>query len=308
MKKTSVIDNKMFYQNQSNGLNSWSQVVPSPMPWAHSQTNTTTTNTTPVGTVWPVNSTATFDPHIMQFTANTTTPLNSVSSLDNEYIGPNPLIINNSSVLDVLCPDPCTSQTATRWELLHNLTTDSQRRASHQHLKRRSDSSDDDIDDDGLRRPAKQYISEDKVSAIFNRLHITNSDFNKNDGINAVNENIDYEDLDDESNNETIDAKHNNTLVFANELQSAFKNKTITDKLVQNEIDKHSKALILWQPNTSILTTISLNSKSSIDNDNDVEDNDNSESSKTNDNMSDAIEISQEDYEDFYDDNDMILD
>lgn len=140
----------------------------------------------------------------------------------------------------MLCPDPCTSQTATRWELLHNLSPG--RQSAHQHLKRRNDSSDEELDDELRTTPVKQHISEDKVSAIFDKLHITNG--------HSFDTTIEAEELEEDSS----DQSHHKSMVFTDELQSAIKCKTMTERVVQNELDKLSKAVVLWQPPTPILS------------------------------------------------------
>lgn len=69
-------------------------------------------------------------------------------------------------------PDPCTSQTATSWELLHNLGTNGANMGNHQHLKRKSESEDE------LFRPNKIYISEEKMAAWFSQIDICGSSNN----------------------------------------------------------------------------------------------------------------------------------
>ncbi|XP_022255036.1 uncharacterized protein LOC106470689 isoform X2 [Limulus polyphemus] len=68
-----------------------------------------------------------------------------------------------------ISPDPCTSQTATSWELLHNLGTNGANMGNHQHLKRKSESEDE------LFRPNKIYISEEKMAAWFSQIDICGS-------------------------------------------------------------------------------------------------------------------------------------
>ncbi|CAG2162084.1 unnamed protein product [Oppiella nova] len=123
----------MFYHNSSNQLNDglvrhlngWSQVVPISMPWAANTVTSTTTTATPISnphmmaTAEGVN----YQPNVMHFTANTSeTPINP-SLLPYNLQPTVDTLPPKDCPFDVLCPDPCTSQTATRWELLHNMTT-----------------------------------------------------------------------------------------------------------------------------------------------------------------------------------------
>ena len=157
----------------------------------------------------------------------------------------------------VISPDPCTSQTATHWELLHNLSTG--RQSAYQHLKRRNDSSDEELEDELRTTPVKQHISEDKVSAIFNRLHITNNNSLRYE------DDIESAELDD-STCEADENRSKNSMVFADELQSVIKSKTLTEKVIQNELDKYSKAVVLWQPPNAILSVgLSTQSEPSAD-------------------------------------------
>ena len=281
-------------------LNGWSQVVPQCMPWAtQTVTNSGAPNGNPNGnpTINDMNSQALnisdLNRNVMQFTANTQ-QMNSVMSplviesmshsVNSSVITPIETRITESEVPfnnQMLCPDPCTSQTATRWELLNNISTGSH--SSHQYLKRRNDSSDEEIEEE-LRTPVKQHISEDKVSAIFNRLHITKSDiFDSDDRIEVEDE-----------NNDTNGDLPKNPIIFTNELQNAIKNKRITDRLVQNELDKHSKAVVLWQPITQLLPSIGLKSNSTEE---EVEDQIQSDSHLTQNNDNDLdIDLMTSDY------------
>ncbi|CAG2104376.1 unnamed protein product [Medioppia subpectinata] len=297
-------------------LNGWSQVVPISMPWASDTTTNTTTTATSAPNP-PHMMTTTHSPqvdyqqNVMHFTANASQQHMNPSLLTypSHPIGnplpttTNPVLATNECPLDV-CPDPCTSQTATRWELLNNISSSAESmRSSHPHLKRRNESSDDEYDDG---RPVKQYISEEKVSAIFNRLHITNG----NSGNNAihmfdVNDKCEDEDFEDQSTCEA-DSSDKSPIVFAHELQNAIKSKTMTERLVQSEIDKHSKAVVIWRPNNPLFS-IGFNSKSA-DNDEDVA-KDRESANKSDNSFNDSdIDFSQERDEEFIDyDNDMEL-
>ena len=115
------------------------------------------------------------------------------------------------------------------------------------------DNGEIDIDFDfECRRPIKKYISEDKVFEIFDRLQIR-------DGNNYIVEDEPDEkcqvELNKHKHNVTIEMIEDNDHViqFSTELKNAFQNNnnnSITNKLIENEKDKLSKAVILWQPNT----------------------------------------------------------
>jgi hypothetical protein len=198
-------------------LNQWSHKVPVCMPWAQTQQTLQT---------MPTNTTNISDNRsVMQFTANQ--------------------LINSDQSGEVLCPDPCTSQTATRWELLNNISTG--KLSSNQHLKRRNDSSDEELEDD-FKRPIKQYITEDKVSAIFDKMHITHNQLNE-----------EKPECDQQfENNETIDLFNNEfdkkrKIVLANELQNVINSEDMTQKLIKSEFDKLSKAVVVWRPKNLII-------------------------------------------------------
>jgi len=198
-------------------LSQWSHKVPVCMPWAQTQQTLQT---------MPTNTTNISDNRsVMQFTANQ--------------------LINSDQSGEVLCPDPCTSQTATRWELLNNISTG--KLSSNQHLKRRNDSSDEELEDD-FKRPIKQYITEDKVSAIFDKMHITHNQLNE-----------EKPECDQQfENNETIDLFNNEfdkkrKIVLANELQNVINSEDMTQKLIKSEFDKLSKAVVVWRPTNPII-------------------------------------------------------
>lgn len=110
------------------------------------------------------------------------------------------------------------------------------------------------------RRPVKKFISEDKVLEIFDqfgRFHIregeqyivedeqlpkpSDSDFKHNVKI------------------EVLDDEEDHILELSPELKNVFQNDnpSIAGKLMQEEKDKISKAVVLWQPNTILKTLLS---------------------------------------------------
>lgn len=164
-------------------------------------------------------------------------------------------------------PDPCSSQIATQWELLNNFSANIPNSVdgtsnhlvstpidttytvpafvppstSHLHLKRRSSSSEDD-DDDIPQPPTKQYISEGRLFAKFNQMKISSSSSDDTQS-NVICED---EDLDLEENEKR---KNCSRLHISDEVNRVLNgSKTILDRMIDNEYDKASKAIVLWQP------------------------------------------------------------
>ena len=193
-----------------NFNNFWSHTVPTNMPWAQSQIQSNPANMNPLST----------QPFVMRFTA-----------------GP--------SVFNEICaPDPCTSQTATEWELLNKLSSGTGTCTSNLHLKRRN-SSDDDDEIIG-QPPTKQYISEDKVTAKFNQMSISNSEPASPSSPTKVEE-------DDELETE-YEVSNKSTIVLSNEIKEALsaRNDRI-ERLFQDELNKATKSVVLWQPPIGLL-------------------------------------------------------
>lgn len=155
----------------------------------------------------------------------------------------------------LVSPDPCTSQTATQWELFHKLSPTSIRSAVK--LKRRT-SSDDDSDYEELQPPAKITLTDEirqereKVAARFRTMNINHEQEN----MMAADDDIEVEErelampkfhLSDE-------VKH---VLTAPKIM-------VHDKLVALEREKSfSKAIILWTPPpTANLSTV-MNSNGS---------------------------------------------
>ncbi|RWS08820.1 hypothetical protein B4U79_13147 [Dinothrombium tinctorium] len=200
----------------------WSHTVPHHMPWATTSLafcNESSTNAA-----------------VMRFTAETnpvTTAIQQqLSASLPTYFSP------------YFSPDPCTSQTATEWELHHGNGGRSLK--CNKHLKRRS-SSDDDDDDETLRQPpTKQYISEAKVAARFGAMSLDN-----HHDLPIIEE-------PEEENEEAMnDSNRSPNLVVCEEIQQTFGAKTAVDKVFREEIEKSSKAVVLWQPSIFPLLTAS---------------------------------------------------
>lgn len=109
------------------------------------------------------------------------------------------------------------------------------------------------------RRPVKKYISEDKVLEIFDQF----GRFHIREGEQYI---VEDEPLRKTSNNfkhnvkiEVLEDEEDHVLELSPELKNAFQNgnSSIAGKLIQEEKDKISKAVVLWQPNTILKTLLS---------------------------------------------------
>lgn len=133
----------------------------------------------------------------------------------------------------------------------------------NQNNKRQVSPLDTDVDanfDFESRRPVKKYISEDKVLEIFDqfgRFHIREGEQYivedeplRKTSDNSFKHNVKIEVLEDEDEH---------VLELSPELKNAFQNgnPSIAGKLMQEEKDKISKAVVLWQPNTILKTLLS---------------------------------------------------
>lgn len=160
-----------------------------------------------------------------------------------------------SSVVRFTAPQPCTSQTATTWELLYNLGTSCNRNphTSNQHLKRRSDP------DDGF-RPNKQYISEERMAAKFGQLHISNDA--PSPAMTTTNSNTfsNLQDIEGSSSNDSnllnssdsedsLDQKKlTGRITLSDELKKIIGSDSFIVKSLVKEMTKPNMAVVLWQP------------------------------------------------------------
>lgn len=125
------------------------------------------------------------------------------------------------------------------------------------------DELDCDFDYDS-HRPIKKYICEDKVLEIFDRLHIREGDQY------IVEDVVEDEPIISQTSGVVIEEVDEPVLRMSDELKDALKNhKTMIDKLAQNEMDKISKAVVVWQPNPleKLLNNEEPNVKSEEDSD-----------------------------------------
>ncbi|XP_064459976.1 uncharacterized protein LOC135370205 [Ornithodoros turicata] len=141
--------------------------------------------------------------------------------------------------------DPCTSQTATAWELLHNLgSTANMGQQMHKHLKRRCE-----IDDE---RPHKQYVTEEKMIAQMSDLRISMVDNNASQV-----RDIRYLMAETEEGGGTSGAQEDNqkAIVLSPELQNfVSKDRLATECIIDDMRKRASMALVLWQPPSKILS------------------------------------------------------
>lgn len=193
------------YGIYSNPGTSWSQIVPTNMPFVDQS----------------IQQQQRLNSNVIEFTAM-----------------PNGYLNNNNNLIENYYPDPCTSQTATEWELLNRFTNT----MSSCRGKRRSESEDEDCDIE-IRRPVKQCISEEKVAKIFNKMHISNNNKWNFDSTKI-------EDVNLEEEEEDKDKQSKNKLIITAELRKVLDTKTtnVLDEIASDELERHSKAIVLWQP------------------------------------------------------------
>lgn len=154
-------------------------------------------------------------------------------------------------------PDPCTSQTATSWELLHNLGTSQNKPNNHQHLKRKSGSPEN-------LKPPKQYISEEKMVARLNELHISNSNIAYDAKIASDTENKNteakrpfksLEELEEMLSDESSEESDLETggITLSPELKKLVHSDLFMAGSPLKELKEPSMAIVLWQPPGGIL-------------------------------------------------------
>ena len=135
----------------------------------------------------------------------------------------------------VISHDPCTSNTATEWELLNRFSSGVGTSNCNLHLKRRTSSSEEE-DADVQPPPSKKYMNEDRVAARFDHLSISTQDAY-------------IEDLsDEESKREEDELEKKGTIILSDEAAQILKSKDMVDKFLQKEYDNSCKAIVLWSP------------------------------------------------------------
>lgn len=119
---------------------------------------------------------------------------------------------------------------------------------SNLHLKRRKSSDDEDLDENIGQPPTKQYISEDKVTAKFNEMSLSNVE--SLDHANSPTREDDEFESEEEISNDDLKP----TIVLSDEVKQALnaRNDRI-ERLFQDELYKSTKSLVLWQPPIGLL-------------------------------------------------------
>ncbi|XP_053213459.1 uncharacterized protein LOC128396849 isoform X2 [Panonychus citri] len=119
---------------------------------------------------------------------------------------------------------------------------------SNLHLKRRKSSDDEDLDENIGQPPTKQYISEDKVTAKFNEMSLSNVE--SLDHANSPTREDDEFESEEEISNDDLKP----TIVLSDEVKQALnaRNDRI-ERLFQDELNKSTKSLVLWQPPIGLL-------------------------------------------------------
>lgn len=163
-------------------------------------------------------------------------------------------------------PDPCTSQTATSWELLNNLGGN--KTYANMHLKRKSD-----IDVVEPEAPQKLCITEEKMAARMKELHISNKysvpaerspfGFSGDTSYSSVQEksvtNLQQLEamLKESTSNGGISSK---SIVLAPEIQKLVEPEKIFARTFLDKVERPSMAVVVWQPQNKILANINNNS------------------------------------------------
>ncbi|KAG8197912.1 hypothetical protein JTE90_020291 [Oedothorax gibbosus] len=144
-------------------------------------------------------------------------------------------------------PDPCTSSTATSWELLNHLGGGAN--SAHTHLKRKGDATDP--------APQKICVTEERMTARFQDLHITNrftiptedKPVTPPEGSVTNLNQLDHILKDCEN---TTPSK---SLVLAPELKKLVEPEKIFASTFLSKVERPSMALVLWQPNKATKAT-----------------------------------------------------
>ncbi|XP_027196067.2 uncharacterized protein LOC113790580 [Dermatophagoides pteronyssinus] len=224
---------------------SWSQNIPSVMPWSNQLNNQSINERFSFGIMpSPLPS------------SQISQPIQQPQLINNQQL------INNS-----IAPSN------------QNINANKKRHFSHLI----NDSEDESFYDFDNERPIKKYIGEDKVLEIFDRMHIREGENYIVEDVKDVplidsnnnNNGILIEEIDD-NNNISTDTGNVQILEISPELRDAFSNQqpSITDKLIQAEQEKISKALVVWESN-SLMNLLSGNNRSEIDSDDDDDNNNN---------------------------------
>lgn len=218
---------------------SWATCVPNVMPWSHGIPSSSTQSS-----IFPFSQSP---PNAFCYSPAPAPILPSISPSNNYYPISNQPTPNQFK--EIVGAQVASASPASTFPFCNNF---------NQNNKRQIPTVDEDIEIDfETSRPTKKYITDDKVLEIFDRLHIREGDH------------YIVEDAPEEAPIPSSNCKHNVAievleddedlvLELSPELKNAFqcRNTSITDKLLEGEKDKLSKAVVLWQPNALLKTLI----------------------------------------------------
>lgn len=174
-------------------------------------------------------------------------------------------------------PDPCTSQTATSWELLNNLGAN--KTNVNMHLKRKSDL--DVLEADA---PHKMCITEEKMAARLKELHISNQYSVPNESspfgsyTNSSNDAMAQKSITNLQQLEAMLKKSSaegssKSLILAPEIKKLVEPEKIFASTFLDKVERPSMAVVLWQPQSKLLANVNNNiSDSSTDEEKDSSD------------------------------------
>lgn len=139
--------------------------------------------------------------------------------------------------------------------MLNKLSSTNTGNYSHHCLKRKN-SSDEEDDENINQLSNKQYIGEDKFADKFNEMSINNQQINSNllpnlsqveslSSENYLMEEI-MTDIDEDASEEN--KEKNSQIVISDEIKQVIKTENMLDDLIREELNKNSRAVVLWQP------------------------------------------------------------
>jgi len=179
-------------------------------------------------------------------------------------------------------PDPCTSQTATSWELLNNWGAN--KANVNMHLKRKSD-----LDAVETAEPYKMCITEEKMAARLKELHISNQysvpaesspfgPYNSSSNSAIAEKSVtNLQDLEAMLKGSSADGS-SKSLILAPELKKLVEPEKIFARTFLDKVERPSMAVVLWQPQNKLLPNVN----NSNNNTNETKEKDEKESRETN--------------------------
>lgn len=197
----------------------WAHDVPPQMPWS-----------------------APVDPGVMRFTAQQTS--HSFSPAPQPITPTNPVLISSPPIVVEPPDEPAKVY---EWKKIHGCS-----------LKRRNSSSDEDDDESDLQPPPKVHAGADRVAAKLSHLDI-----------DSDNERLTVEELSDDSQDEIEDGTQDEiqdemdevaqpVVHLSDEVKSVLASgqSDTMSQMLQNDLDRNSKALVLWKPLVNPLQSV----------------------------------------------------